>query len=426
MSFHISISLVNMLKKFAVRFILFLIITSTGGQVGCEIKVDTPAEPQAYLVFQGGQEDIRGHNNQIFPQYREQNVIITNSGKVVVVVQGRNESDWSDRSGQDLICKISKDNGESWSKPILMISEGEKSICPNATVYDRTTNRIITLYAVFQWPYTNAESRKTWDGLKTREYMIYSDDEGSSWSQPQEITQSVKLDSVTQVFGSGEGIQLEHGNHSGRLVIPGGDMMPPNKRVFAWYSDDHGATWKTSKIVPNPHNRLTPCENAIVELNDGTLLMNERNSGMGQRWKSKSIDGGVTWSPFEPIPDLPSISCNAGIISTQYQGKEILLYAGPVGPNPNVKHPKNEYQGKIKTPEKRQNGVIFVSFDGGESWPFRKLLIADRFAYSSLVLIPDGTIGLFFETREHLDINLLKFSLDWLFVDYPVKKSKMP
>jgi sialidase-1 len=220
---------------------------------------------------------------------------------------------------------------------------------------------------------------------------------------------------VTQVFGSGEGIQLEHGNHSGRLVVPGGDMMPPNKRVFAWYSDDHGATWKTSDIVPNPHNRLTPCENAIVELSDGTLLMNERNSGIGQRWKSKSTDGGVTWSPFEPIPDLPSISCNAGIIAAQYQGKEVLLYAGPVGPNPNVKHPKTEYQGKIKTHEKRQNGVLFASFDGGESWAFRKLLVPDRFAYSSLIELRDGNIGLFYETREHLDINLLKFSLDWLF-----------
>ena len=169
--------------------VLILIITFTIVQMGCDMKMDAPAGAQTYNVFQGGQEDIKGHHNQIFPQEREQKGIITNSGKVVVVVQGRNESDWSDRSGQDLICKISKDDGESWSKPILMISEGEKSICPNATVYDRITNRIITLYAVFQWPYTNAELRKTWDGLKTREYMIYSDDEGSSWSEPQEITQ---------------------------------------------------------------------------------------------------------------------------------------------------------------------------------------------------------------------------------------------
>jgi len=389
----------------------------------CAQQQNTPESPQTYNVFQGGKENIKGHNDVPFPQYREQNVIVTNSGKLVVIVQGRNESDWSDRSGQDLICKTSVDNGESWSHPLLIISEGEKSICPNATVHDRITNRIITLYAVFQWPYTNAELRKSWDGLKTREYMIYSDDEGLSWSEPQEITHSVKLDSVTQVFGSGEGIQLEHGNHSGRLVVPGGDMMPPNKRVFAWYSDDHGKTWESSEAVPNPHQRLTPCENAIVELSDGTLLMNERNSGIGQRWKSKSTDGGASWSLFEPITDLPSISCNAGIIAVQYQGNEILLYAGPVGPNAQVKDTKAEYPNKMKTHDKRQNGVIFVSFDSGETWPFRKLLVPDRFAYSSLIELPDGNIGLFYETREHLDISLLKFSLDWLFLDYPVKNS---
>ena len=256
----------NVLEKMDISLILFLIIPCTAVQMGCETKEDTPADPQTYIVFQGGKEDIKGHNDKIFPQYREQNVIVTNSGKLVVVVQGRNKSDWSDRSGQDLICKSSVDNGKSWSQSLLMISEGEKSICPNATVYDRTTNRIITLYAVFQWPYTNPELRKSWDGLKTREYMIYSDDEGETWSEPEEITHAVKLDSVTQVFGSGEGIQLKHGNYSGRLVVPGGDMISPNKRVFAWYSDDHGATWKTSDMVPNPHNRLTPCENAIVEL----------------------------------------------------------------------------------------------------------------------------------------------------------------
>ena len=145
--------------------------------------------------------------------------------------------------------------------------------------------------------------------------------------------------------------------------------------------------------------------------------MNERNSGIGQRWKSKSIDGGATWSPFEPIPDLPSISCNAGIITAQYQGKEILMYAGPVGPNAEVKDAKAEYPKKMKSHEKRQNGVVFVSFDGGETWPFRRLLVPDRFAYSSLVLLPDDNIGLFYETRNHLDIKLLKFSLDWLFLD---------
>ena len=246
--------------------------------------------------------------------------------------------------------------------------------------------------------------------------MIYSDNEGKTWSEPIEITSMVKADTLPQVFGSGEGIQLKKGKHKGRLVVPGGDFCPPYKRVFAWYSDDHGQTWKTSAPVPNPQKRLTPCENAIVELNDGTLLMNERNQGIGQRWQSRSKDGGETWSPFEPVKDLPSVSCNASIIAVEWQGKEILLYAGPVGPNPNVKNAVAEYAGrKLTSQEKRRNGVVFASFDNGKTWPVRKLVVPDLFAYSSLIKLPDGTIGLFYEANDHKDVKLVKFSLDWLF-----------
>jgi sialidase-1 len=379
-------------------------------------------DPQTFPVFVEGEEPVLGYNSERYAQFREQNILVTNSGKIVAIVQGRNASRWSDRSGQDLVCKISEDHGESWSEPIMMVSYGVKSICPNAAVYDKETGRIICLYVVFQWPFTDAESRKTWEGLKNLEYSIYSDDEGLTWSEPREITHMVKADSVVQVYGSGEGIQLSGGPNKGRLIVPGGDFLPPHKRVFAWYSDDHGEIWQSSAVVPNPHERLTPCENSIAELSDGSLLMNERNSVIGQRWQSRSLDGGLTWSAFEPVPDLPSISCNASIIAFDYKKKELLLYAGPVGPDPNVKNVKEEYQGKkLSSQEKRQNGVVFASMDGGKTWAHRKLIVPDLFAYSSLMQLADGKIGLFYEARDHKDIMLVKFAVDWIFEENSTK-----
>jgi len=391
--------------RFSLLFITF---------IACSSQRNTD-EPAFIDIFIAGKENAYGQNNQPYARFREQNVTITASGKIVVVVQGRNISDWSDRSGQDLWCKISNDNGLTWTEPILMDSQGEKSICPNASVYDGETGRILSLYTVFEWPYTDPESRKTWKGLKNREYIIYSDDEGYTWSKPREITHMVKTDTVIQVFGSGEGIQLKTGDRKGRLIIPGGDFYPPNKRVFAWISDDHGETWKSSEVVPNPHNRLTPCENAIVELADGSLLMNERNQDLGQRWQSYSIDAGETWSPFEPVMDLPSVSCNASIIRINYNGKDILLYAGPVGPDPEIQNGK-DYEGfKFRSGERRSNGVVFASYDNGKTWPFRKLVVPGQFAYSSLRELPDRTVGLFYETNFHKDVKLVKFSHEWLF-----------
>jgi len=396
--------------------ILSLVLLSVIYLAGCNKHEGKIQEPQTYPVFIAGAETILGLNDKKYAQFREQNITVTNSGKVVAIVQGRNASPWSDRSGQDLVCKISGDNGITWSEPILMVTEGKKSICPNASVYDRDNNRIICLYSVFQWSFTDPESRKSWQGLKNRQYTIFSDDEGLTWSEPREITDMAKADSVTQVFGSGEGIQLKTGEHKGRLIVPGGDFIPPNKRVFAWFSDDLGETWQTSEIVPNPHNRLTPCENSIAELQDGTLLMNERNSGIGQRWQSRSSDGGETWSPFEPVTELPSISCNASIITVEYKNTEWILYAGPVGPDPEVTDSRKTYGAqKMKSVEKRRNGVVFASPDGGNTWPVRKLVIPHQFAYSSLMELRDETIGLFYETREHKDIMLVKFTKDWLF-----------
>jgi sialidase-1 len=398
-------------KLLVIVWLIPLILSGCNGSG--RANIDTPS---SFPVFVAGDEPVTGYLSQAYAQFREQNIVLTGAGKIVTIVQGRNVSSWSDRSGQDLLCKISEDQGESWSEPIMMVTMGEKSICPNAAVYDRETGRIICLFSVFQWPFTNSESRKSWEGLKNREFAIYSDDEGLTWSESREITHMVKADTVVQVFGSGEGIQLKYGPDRGRLIVPGGDFLPPYKRVFAWFSDDHGDTWQSSSVVSNPHNRLTPCENSIAELGNGTLLMNERSQGIGQRWQSRSEDSGETWSPFMPVSDLPSISCNASIITVEYRKKEWVLYAGPVGPDPGVMNPLDDYKGrKLSSQEKRQNGVAFASSDGGKTWPVRKLIVPGLFAYSSLMELHDGTIGLFYEARDHQDIMLIKFSLEWLF-----------
>ncbi len=404
-------------------FIVAAILLATSS--GCSLKENNDGIDQPLFVdiFVAGQEDITGYNDEPYAKFREQNVVVTNSGSIVTVVQGRNSSDWCDRSGQDLWCKISTDNGLTWSEPVLIDDQGEKSIVPNASVYDKETGRILTLYSVVQWPFTDAESRfdwgegseheEYWEGSHYRQYVVHSDDGGYTWSEPRDISSMVKDPSVIQIFGSGEGIQLKNSEYKGRLIVPGGDFQEPYKRVFAWISDDHGETWQAGNAVPNPHNRITPCENAIVELSDGTLLMNQRSHDPGNRWKSYSSDGGETWSPFEMIEDMPSVSCNASIIRVNHKGTDVLLYAGPVGPNPYTT--EGEYAEEFRWAERRVNGVLFASTDNGKTWPFRRVLVPGKFAYSSLVELEDGDIGLFYESNNHHDIRLLKFSLDWLF-----------
>ncbi|NQT87900.1 exo-alpha-sialidase [bacterium] len=344
-------------------------------------------------IFVAGAEDIEGVADAAkqYPQYREQNIVITNRGTVVVVCQGRNQSAWSDRSGQDLVCKRSADSGKTWSKGRLMVTHGKKSICPNAAVYDRETGRIHVLYSRFEWPYTNADSRKTWEGQKRRQFDLWSDDEGKTWSKPREITAMMREKDAIVVFGSGEGIQLRHGPRKGRLLVPGGDFEG-GKEYYAFLSDDHGKTWFCGKPVP-----CGASETAVAELPDGTLLANNRGR-RGFRRRAVSADQGQTWAELREDKGLRSVSCNGSLIAvTHPEGKDgsVLLCSVPVGP-------------------KRTHGTVYASFDGGKTWPVQKLAVEGSFAYSSLMELPDGSIGLFYECEGYTRVRLVKLGKAWL------------
>lgn len=289
-------------------------------------------KPKPIDLFVAGAEDIEGVANaaEQYPQYREQAVVVTRSGTVVAICQGRNQSSWSDRSGQDLVCKHSTDSGLAWSKGRLIVTHGDKSVCPNAAVYDRTTGRIHAFYTLFEWPYTDAESRKTWKGQKRTQYHLWSDDGGETWQRGKPV--------------------------------------------------DCGA-----------------CETAIAELPDGTLLANNRGR-RGFRRRSVSTDQGATWTELREDKALRSVSCNGSLIAVKHpKGKQgvVLLCSAPVGP-------------------KRTHGTVYISLDWGETWPAEKLVVEGSFAYSSLVELPDGTIGLFYESADYRLIRLVKLTRGWL------------
>jgi len=371
----------------------------------------TMTPPKYFNVFIAGKENAFGENNEKYAQFREQNVVVTHSGKVIVIVQGRNASKWSDRSGQDLWCKISDDNGEHWRKPVRMATHGKKSIVPNAAVYDKQTNQIFVLYNLFTWDYTNVP-----DDVKgelgdhyCKQYIISSGDEGRTWSEPREISDMIKTNGSVMVVGSGEGIQLEYGANKGRLIIAGGDFYK-GKKVLCFYSDDHGKTWMRSKTVPWKGEMSWASESKVAELPDGTLILNSRtfvSNGNSQRLRTRTFsdDGGISWSTLENDTALKTVSCNGSLICVKHPegtDRAILLCSVPVGPG-------------------RTHGTVYVSFDGGKTWPHQKLIVEAEFAYSSLAELPDKTIGLFYETNSHKDIKLVKFTLDWLLTNNNIR-----
>lgn len=163
------------------------------------------------------------------------------------------------------------------------------------------------------------------------------------------------------------------------------------------YSDDNGKTWHVSKRAS-----VGGDEAKIVELNDGRLLMSIRHNG--ERWFNISDDGGVSWmSTTGSWKDMIAPACNGDLI--RYDSKDerfpngILLHSVPIG-------------------TERKNVSVLASFDQGKTWPIYKTIVPYSSAYSSLCVLPDGTIGLYVEEStnndDHYTMVFYNFSMEWL------------
>ena len=90
----------------------------------------------------------------------------------------------------------------------------------------------------------------------------------------------------------------------------------------------------------------------------------------------------------------------------------ILRFGDPIGGEPSsilVSHPASLTS--------RVNGVVRMSLDEGKTWTSTKKVCQGRFAYSCLTKLPDGRVGLLFETGDdspYERLVLARFSLSQL------------
>jgi sialidase-1 len=227
----------------------------------------------------------------------------------------------------------------------------------------------------------------------------FSNNNGFNWSATQSHLPALdRLGFRPTTYSSMQaGISLRYGPKAGRLVSPGrtqiGNSNETPLRGFNYsssiYSDDGGQTWKTSQPFPV----FGTGEAAIVELRDGRLLYNSReHMSTGNRFIATSYDGGETWvSPYRDatLPDGPrgtSYGCLGGLIRLPIDQFDILLYS-------NLDTDRGELPEEIggtRTRE-RENITVWASFDGGVSWPVKRLVFGGPSAYSTLGVGRAGT-----------------------------------
>jgi len=214
-------------------------------------------------------------------------------------------------------------------------------------------------------------------------WITHSTDDGANWSSLEDITAQVKKPEWTwYATGPGNGIQLR----SGRLVIP----CDHNGSSHVIYSDDRGASWKIGGSAEDKTN-----ESAVVERKDGSLLLNMRSyHGKHRRAVQRSRDGGLTWSPLTFDETLIEPVCQASLIAA---GRGGLLFSNPAATT-------------------RTQLTVRLSADDGASWKASRLVYEGPSAYSSLAMLPGGTVGLLYERGErspYEQIMFAHFDLSW-------------
>ena len=164
--------------------------------------------------------------------------------------------------------------------------------------------------------------------------------------------------------------------------------MSKNLNAFSnfIYSSDHGKTWNVA--ASGTPKGITSNENQIVQLRDGSLMMNMRSSYSANRdvhsiGRAISVtrDMGRTWTEHPTSGKaLPEPGCCAGLLAHG----DLLVFSNP--PNP-------------KWAGNRTRMTLKFSRDDGKSWPeeYHLLLDSGKSAYSCLTSVDDETIGILYE-----------------------------
>lgn len=332
---------------------------------------------------------LRTKNQDNVHTYRIPGIATTNKGTLIAVYDNRYEHDRDLPANVDVGMSRSTDGGITWQPMKVIMDMGvgaNDGIGDPSILVDKKTG---TIWVAALWSHGNRGWNGSGQGITPNEtgqfVLVKSDDDGLTWSQPINITSSIKNPSWRLFFqGPGMGISM----NDGTLVFPAqyrdSEGMPYSTLI---YSKDNGKTWQAGTGA-----KSNTTEAQVVELNDGSIMLNMRDNRGGSRSVAITKDIGKTWVEHPSSRSaLEEPICMASILrvaSTKLgDSRNILAFSNP----------NHSYE--------RKNITIKLSLDEGTTWDSKnQILIDDRicYGYSCMTMIDKNTIGLIYEGSRDL------------------------
>lgn len=337
-------------------------------------------------------------NDEGSKNYRIPAIITANDGSLVVINDKRKNHERDLPADIDVVSKRSIDGGFTWSDTKTIAKGSENYGYGDPLVFKAKSGKLVVLFVGGVGFHSSTAENPI------RMYKSESLDNGISWATPKDITAQIygtenndkdrkEWDGV--FFSSGQGLTMSNGRLAGVLVMRKGKVNYHQNPIsnYVVYSDDEGETWQVSDKA------LTRGDEAkLVELNNGDVLLSSRG---WHRVFNVSKDKGLTWGKQGVWKELSGNPTNGDMIrytsTLQGSDKDRILHSIPIGSD-------------------RANVRIFISYDEGQSWRPQRIISPTKSAYSSLTILPDGTIGAYVEEDDTIPYKLyfLNFSLEWL------------
>lgn len=348
---------------------------------------------------------MRQHGDDGVHTYRIPGITTTNDGTLIAVYDNRNQRGRDLPGDIDVGMSRSTDGGQTWEPMKIIMDMGNDpkwsydGIGDPSILTDRVTGDV---WVAATWSHGNRSWHGSGPGMKPEEtgqfMLVKSADDGETWSKPINITPQVKVNPKWRFVldGPGNGITLRDGT----LVFPaqfrGEDAEPVNGKPFSTIisSKDRGETWTIGTGV-----KIDTTEAQIVQLGDGSIMINCRDNRGGSRSVYTTADLGQTWSEHPTTRKaLPEPVCNADILRVVHPKHGPLLFFS----NPN-------------TTSGRHHFTMKVSNDEGMTWPAKWHTLYDErpgSGYSTLTQIDENHVGVLYEGPGEL--YFLRFSIDEL------------